>query len=861
MTNQTMINPDETILNHPLFDEQIKLEEDMRSAGIMRFREQMEKQIKSGEGSQTRPGVRMVEKSHEKMVAAIQGFMTEANSGKPGPKHTAVAYFEKLDVDQLANITARCCLDQALMNPTLTGLSNTLATMLEGEVNSQLFQRVMPHSHKKFLAKAKGETQERRQWSHLLFPAALLGVELEEWPAKAKVLVGMKLVELFIEATGLIESRLVSEGRNTVYMVHLTEGALAWMEEEGHRLESLFPMLMPTIIPPKRWTTPFSGGYYTLQARNLTLIKTFNRPYLEELSTRDMPVVYDAVNALQETPWMVNTAILDVMRTIYDTGSELAGVPAADKRELPQKPLWMPETGKMDRELMSEEQLEELKVWKAAAQQVYQFNGKSKSKRAQYLRTMGVAQKFADAEAIYFPHQIDWRGRAYPMPLYLQPQGSDAQRGLLLFADALPIADQVDADWLAIHGAGMFGFDKASLEDRSAWVDAHEETILACAADPFGCTWWTEADKPWQFLAFCFDWAGFKAEGFGYLSNLPVQMDGTCNGLQNFSAMLLDEVGGAAVNLIPADKPQDIYQRVCDLVVERIMDDLSSSEVITSKHKDEAGVIHERMICTVAEIAAGWLPKMGRKVTKRPVMTLAYGAKRFGFVGQVDEDTIKPWREESPETYPFIRSGDDGKPLDFGYQAATYMGGLIWEAVGKVVIAAREAMDWLQAAAQIVSKENLPINWTTPTGLLVQQAYRVPNMKLVETTFNKSRVRLTYMDGAVGKIDKRRQASGISPNWIHSLDASHLMRTIVRCREEGITAFSMIHDSYGTHAGNAGALALFLREEFVRMYAEVDVLHKFKCDLEAQTDTDLPELPSKGNLDLNTVLESSFFFS
>ena len=35
-------------------------------------------------------------------------------------------------------------------------------------------------------------------------------------------------------------------------------------------------------------------------------------------------------------------------------------------------------------------------------------------------------------------------------------------------------------------------------------------------------------------------------------------MDGSCNGLQHYAALALDEPGGAAVNLVPSDRPQVI---------------------------------------------------------------------------------------------------------------------------------------------------------------------------------------------------------------------------------------------------------------------------------------------------------------
>src|SRR3546814_17064020 len=46
------------------------------------------------------------------------------------------------------------------------------------------------------------------------------------------------------------------------------------------------------------------------------------------------------------------------------------------------------------------------------------------------------------------------------------------------------------------------------------------------------------------------------------VSRIPVALDGSCSGLQHFSAMLRDEEGGAAVNLLPAERPQDVYKGV-----------------------------------------------------------------------------------------------------------------------------------------------------------------------------------------------------------------------------------------------------------------------------------------------------------
>lgn len=67
-----------------------------------------------------------------------------------------------------------------------------------------------------------------------------------------------------------------------------------------------------------------------------------------------------------------------------------------------------------------------------------------------------------------------------------------------------------------------------------------------------------EADDPWQFLAACFEVADAwrSPDPAAYESRLPVQLDGSCNGLQHYAALGRDLDGGMAVNLRPADRPQ-----------------------------------------------------------------------------------------------------------------------------------------------------------------------------------------------------------------------------------------------------------------------------------------------------------------
>lgn len=838
---------------HPLYDQQIALEEEMRSMGTDRYFKQVNEAKEDERESATPPAKRLMGHTHIRMATALRAFLADAASGKAGRRSEAFTTLKELDVDLVAHLTVRSLIDRLSSRHTLTSCAMGVAQLIEDELHYRAFREQKFYTFKKTLEKAKQSPSDAYKRRHMRSSARKVETEFEDWSQRKRALVGLKLVELFLDSTGLAQLHVETVRGHTTKTVEATIETVQWLEEEHKRSALLSPLYLPTIVPPKKWSTPKDGGYWSGRVRRLTLVKTPNKNYLDGLSKIEMPDVYSALNSIQETPWTINRRILETMEDMYSRSYSFGGaIPEAQSTSLPPKPFWLTADLKFDD--MTEEQQQEFSRWKTATKSTHEANARSTCRRLQFIRMKWVADKFKDHEAIYFPHQLDFRGRVYPVTLYLHPQGNDSCRALLQFSTEVPLGSKEAVKWLASHGAGCWGVDKVSFEERSAWVKANEAHILASAEDPLANRFWSTAEKPWQALAFCFEWAGYIREGLDYKSKLPVQMDGTCNGLQNFSALLRDPVGALAVNLTPGERPADIYQAVADVVARRVAEDATNHTPTVVSKKDEAGNVVESAGPPISAIALGWLGKVNRKVCKRPVMTLAYGAKRFGFRDQVFQDTIKEWKQTSPETFPF--EGD-------GFAAASYMGGLIWEAVGEVVVAAKHAMDWLQASARVVSQNNEPIIWKTPVGFVAAQEYLVPSMMRLKLTFGDALIKVNLDSETSTTLDTRKQASGIAPNVIHSMDASHLMMTVNAAAEKGIGAFSLIHDSFGCHAGYAFELATCLREQFLRMYTEFDVLGNLAADFAdaSAADAELPPPPPCGTLDLSQVIGSQYFFA
>ena len=802
--------------------QQLELEFEGVQAGIKAYRDQVMKSV-----TDLPPGIAMMQKSLEPLSNAIVEFLKPCRGSQR--MHTVRQFLSGLKVtpEEMAYLTLKECID-ALSKPTKI---QTAALSVTQMIMDQ-------HEYTKFRSSNKGYVRKLEEdlklasFKHkrtvVMLKKRQKGIEDDKIEQEERLIIGCKLIEMCILSTGLVEKTLV----NDRYFLSGTEKAQKWVERVNDRCELLSPSFLPMVVQPKPWETVDGGGYLSNSASlRFKLIKTRNRKALSELGLHSMPAVYEALNTVQETPWRINARVHEVMNILWTEGSTMAGLPAQRKEGIPNKP-WNDDA---EFERMKVECPEVVIDWKRKAAAIHEEFLRNKSKRTATAMKLRMAERFSAEEEIFFPHVLDWRGRLYPVPNHINPQSDDLGKGLLELAKGLPIGDHIE--WLQIHLANTYGYDKASFADRIKWVHDHEAEILDSANNPLdGARFWCHLDEngepavdsPFCFLAACFDYADYLRVGPSHVSHIPIALDGTCSGLQHFSAMLKDAVGGSAVNLIAAEKPQDIYMRVASIVNEMV-------------NKDAAEGVAE---------AKAWQGKVDRKIAKRAVMTSPYGAKKFGFKDQLLQELKKRGAD-------YLGTADS-------FKACIYLADKLWEAIGQVVIAARDAMDWLQEVAKVCSEAQIPVWWTTPVGFKAHQEYLKVHLKTVYTFWGSARVELSLAVDT-NKMDNRKQANGIAPNFVHSMDASHLMKTVLACKEKGITDFAMIHDSFGTHAANVGVLAATLRETFVAQYSMTNVLDRFKQEVLEQLPEEfhwaIPPVPPMGDLNLEDVKASLYFFA
>jgi DNA-directed RNA polymerase, mitochondrial len=216
---------------------------------------------------------------------------------------------------------------------------------------------------------------------------------------------------------------------------------------------------------------------------------------------------------------------------------------------------------------------------------------------------------------LYFPHSLDFRGRAYPVPPHFNHLGNDLSRGLLLFHEGKPLGER-GLRWLRIHLANVYGLDKMKLDEREEFATNSLDNIFDSADHPLdGKRWWLNADDPWQCLATCMELtAALRSEDpTKYICHLPVHQDGSCNGLQHYAALGGDLEGAKQVNLEPSDRPQDVYSGVAQLVAADV----------------------EKQAAEGNEVAKALVGKISRKIVKQTVMTNVYGVTFVGAKAQI----------------------------------------------------------------------------------------------------------------------------------------------------------------------------------------------------------------------------------
>lgn len=499
------------------------------------------------------------------------------------------------------------------------------------------------------------------------------------------------------------------------------------------------------------------------------------------------------------------------------------------------------------------------------------------------------AEILKDWDGFYQSFEVDYRGRIYNTEPFLNYQSSDMAKGMLMFAEEKPMTED-GKFWLAVHTASSYNqsynindipewceedyksyleeegledisVDKMTLNDRAGWTMNNWDKIFEKKLD-------LKAEKPYTFLACCYEWEYVQETG---MTRLPVAIDGSNNGWQHLGAISKDSQTGLLVGLEPVTIQKDFYVQTAKKLIELAAKDKRLTSILKSmpmKHirkgiskrgsmtraysagaskiaenmyfDCKAEDYHEKYGITLKDCNkfANLLVKAIEQVCPGPLQTMAYLQElaqyqigKHELIGgtRAEFKELKARRFEllglkDPSDEELIELNDVSVRLnDFSFELVYGNGETV-------------------------------IEWDTPSGFKA----RYENYTMIDF---KARARLNgkdikhVMKTPTDKPDIRGFMCGISPNYIHSMDAAHMALVIADWQGD----FGAVHDSFSTHASDVDLLLQRTKEVFIDMYDHenfFDVIRKQLTD-----DTDSVEQPMLGDLDVSAIASSDYFFA
>jgi DNA-directed RNA polymerase len=827
------------------------------------------------EGFERRDDVQKVIRGAIPILSAAIASWVETASAKKGRPSAALAPLREVDRDQLAYVALSKTFHTLAKGASVSDVTISIGRAVQVEIEAKMIQEADPKAAKRFLAMAEGEAKESVNLKRHERLAWQLGLGLD-WSRRTQALVGSVVLNLILtELSAIFERGTLVDQRGTVPVIQLTEEFLETLSEMTDAVAWLQPVLKPMVVEPRRWERFDTGAYLDYRiSKTVPLVRTYNREHQkllrEAIKDGSMQQVLDGLNAIQGTRFKIDQQILAVVEWTYETKRRPAdSFPLTKIPELPKRSseLEWAQYDPATRTALSRKR-----------KSIKDLRDGAKVDEGIFNSDIGTAHELAQRPCFYLPHSLDSRGRVYAVP-HFNHQRSDHIKALFRFADVVPLGAH-GGKWLMIHLANCGDFGKISKEpfgSRVQWVKDNEALILQAAADPFATyDWWAKADSAFCFLQACMEYAAWAAWGFSpeFPSNIAIALDGSCSGLQHYSAITRAEQEAYHVNLLPRDTVGDIYGVV----------------VSAAKPTLEACAAGGDEAC-ITILAEG----VHRGTFKRNTMTYFYGSGKFGMRDQHMVDLMRPLADKVAlgdlEKHPYSlltartdkETGEVTYAHDGGFTCAHTLAAHAHAAIVKTAPQAHEASEWFQHVAALLAHESLPVIWRAPSGMPVVQRYSEYTSKRVNMWLYDREVTVPTGDAKVDeggnvltrieclireaptkRIDKKKARSAISPNVIHSMDAAHLLRVAVRAFDEGITSLQFIHDSFGTHAGKTERFSRIIREAFVEQYEgycpfqEIDAYARRV--LSAEGIANLKPIPKMGGLDIRAVLEAEFAF-
>ena len=400
-----------------------------------------------------------------------------------------------------------------------------------------------------------------------------------------------------------------------------------------------------------------------------------------------------------------------------------------------------------------------------------------------------------------------------------------------------------------------------TLNDRFNWTLNNIDKIYECELD-------MKAEKPVTFIACCYEWAQVRDTGY---TSLPVAIDGSNNGWQHLGAISKDSQTGELVGLVPVIIQKDFYVQTAKKLIElttnkevaetldsmpmkHIRKGISKRGSMTRAYSAGSGKIGENMYfdCRQADfdktygITKAQCKKLARTLVKSieevcpgPLQTMEYLQKlaeyKLGRYTITGPGSTQEYKELMSRRYELLCIKDmSNEELEELNEIAINLQDYSYE------------LSWGEGSKKL--------EWKTPSGFVARyEKFTTEDVK-ERVTLNGKTIK-HVLQAPTDRPDVKGFMCGISPNYIHSLDASHMALVI----ENWEGAFGAVHDSFSTHANDVDELLQRTKDVFIEMYNHDNYFDIIRQNLTDNND-DVNQ-PTLGDLDIEEIQYSDYFFA
>lgn len=816
-------------------EQQIEFEEAAKAAAVDKYIDNMAKGIKEGRFGESAESLYLIRTVLPIYVNALDQFFATKYATNT-EKYKQLLMLMHNNTSELALLVLREVFSEVAKNRGCVSVS-TLSLKIVKQLQSLSLYDNLVETNPKFIAYLGKEFRRAtRKRKDALIKKHIEDLELFDINGKDKPLAakaGALLINVLKDSgVNLITIETERVDKTTKTVVRITDEAKEALLKCGRGMLSniLFQTnLLPMIVEPIDVDDSMHLGF--LKSK-IPLIKTHLASHRQFLKGKKLPKMYPVINKLNKTAWKFNSRVVDVIVDIFENNlldpkndtalpKLIGGLPTSDVYNV--------------NDIVRKDDYGVLENgWEIGKEHFHKYI-KDKNemtilldqefgKRLSLVFALNVYTKMCDFDRLYFPHQLDYRGRLYTYPAFVSIQQPSFIKAMLQFSDEehlTPLGEQ----GLWIHAANSYGIDKELFDVRVKWTQDNIQEILASAEDPLGNTnFWGSADSPFEFLAACF---AIKDHLDGKPIGLPMGLDATCSGIQVYSVIMKDFEGCLAVNVV-GDKRNDIYGQVA-AKVNSYLEKGDYPEEFT--FTDSAG--DTRTVGTIV-VARSMTGKVTRSIVKRNTMTVPYSVTFMGMQMQ-----LKTELDDLKFKGKAFWEGED-------WVAIRLLATLNMRAIYEVVKGARIGQEYFKALARNL---DTVATWNTP----------IYNFPVFQPVFKDKIVRVQTVLGsfqlltATTELDKRWQSNAIAPNIIHSLDSTLLCGTVDRF--EG--SIGVVHDNFLVHPNNWRQVQKCYKESFVELL-EADPLVYIGEQLDPEG---VVAIPIRGELSAQEMLDAEYAVS